>query len=154
MNDKFIETGKAITKTITINAPAEKIWQALTNPADMKNWMGEFDITIDTIWQVGSPITITGALYKKPFENKGIVLAFEPWSNIAYSHLSSVSNLEDIPGNYSHIAFSLTPAGPQTNLTLTVTHFATDVIYKHLAFYWNGTLEVFRKYVEEANPGS
>lgn len=147
-------TNQSITKTITINALAEKVWQALTNPADMQQWMGEFKIDIHTTWQVGSPITVNGTLYKKPFENKGIVMAFEPGHEIAYSHLSSLSNLEDVPGNYSHIHFALAPAGQETTLTLTITQFATDIIYKHLAFYWNGTLEVLRKYAEAANPGS
>lgn len=137
-----------ITKAITINTPADKVWQALTNPADMQQWMAEFEIDIHTTWQVGSPLTITGNLYKKPFENKGIVLAFEPGRKLMYSHLSSTSKLEDVPENYSHIAFTLATAGQQTMLTLTIEQFATDIIYKHLAFYWSGTLEVLRRYVE------
>lgn len=148
------DTNPVITKTITINAPAGKIWQALTNPVDMAKWMAETELAINTTWQTGSPIIISGAFYKKPFENKGVVLAFEPERKVAYSHLSSISRLEDVPENYSHITFNLTPANGQTALTVTITRFATDVIYKHLAFYWNVTLEVLRRYVENTNPGS
>lgn len=46
------------------------------------------------------------------------------------------------------IEFSLQPVQDLTILTLTVSNFPTESIYKHLAFYWNVTLEVLKRKME------
>jgi uncharacterized protein YndB with AHSA1/START domain len=140
------------TKTIQINAPAAKVWAALTRPELMKQWMAETEIEISTDWQVGSPILIGGRLYKKRFENKGRVLQFEPEKVLQYSHLSSISRLPDRPESYSLFEFQLTPIGDQTRLTINASNFPTETIYKHLAFYWNAALEVLKRLIEK--PGN
>ena len=43
---------------ITINAPASKVWDALTNPDLIKQYLFGTEVTTD--WQVGSPITYRG----------------------------------------------------------------------------------------------
>ena len=143
-------TGDTIlSKTVTINAPASKIWEGLTNPVVMKKWMSETEIDILTDWNVGNPIVIRGRLHGIKFENKGLVLLFEPEKILQYSHLSSLSRLPDTPENHSVFDFRLTPDGDQTALTLTLSNFPTESIDKHLAFYWNVTLEIFKRMMEE-----
>ncbi len=136
-------------KTIQIDAPISKVWDALTTPAIMKKWMSETDLNISTDWQVGNPFIIRGELHRVHFENKGTVLQFEHKKVLQYSHLSSLSRLPDEAGNYSLIEFRLTPVDDRTNLTLTLSHFPTEAIYKHLIFYWNVTLEILKKTVEQ-----
>src|SRR5687768_15122106 len=121
---------KTFTKTVRINAPATRVWDALTKPALMKKWMAETEIEIVTDWKVGSSILIRGRQHKVKFENRGTVLQFEPEKVLQYSHLSSISRLPDKPENYSLFEFRLTPSGDQTALTVNVTNFATEVIYK------------------------
>jgi hypothetical protein len=82
------------------------------------------------------------------FENKGIVLAYEPYTVLSYSHLSSISRLPDVAENYAILRFSLSPEGEQTALTIHISSPPDEVIYKHLAFYWNVTLEKIKKQVE------
>ena len=135
-------------KTITINAPASTVWQALTVPALMQQWMSESKIDIITDWIVGSPITIKGDWYKTCFENKGFVLQFQPECQLMYSHLSSLSRLPDSIENYSIVEFRLLPQHEKTILTVTLTNFPTDTIYKHLTFYWNVAVELLKKFVE------
>lgn len=142
-------TDQIINKTVLINAPALKIWAALTVPELMKEWMSEMPVKITTDWEVGSPIIITGQMYKKPFENRGTVLRFNPERQVRYTHLSSLSRLPDSPENYCTLDFSLIPIDGQTSLTLTISNFPTETIYKHLAFYWNVTLELFKKRMED-----
>jgi uncharacterized protein YndB with AHSA1/START domain len=142
---------KIVSKTILINAPTLKVWETLTNPELMKKWMSETEINIITDWKIGNPIIMRGSLHRINFENKGIVLQFEPEKILQYSHLSSLSRLPDKPENYSIIEFRLAPIKNQTMLTLTVSNFPTETIYKHLAFYWNVTLEILKRMIEN-NP--
>ena len=141
--------GNIVSKTVYINAPTSVTWDALTNPELMKKWMSETEINILTDWQVGHPFIIRGSLHRVKFENKGTVLQFEPEKILQYSHLSSLSRLPDKLENYSIIEFSLTPINNQTTLTLTASNFPTETIYKHFRFYWNVTLEILKRMIEE-----
>ena len=143
-----IPTAPTISKTIHINAPTSKVWDALTDPTLMKKWMFEKEIEIITDWHVDSPIIIRGDLHGIPFVNNGLVLQFEPEKVLRYSHLSSISRLRDQPENYTVLDFQIAPMGTQTSLTLTVSNFPTESIYKHMRFYWNVTLEIFKKMLE------
>ena len=150
MNTYLSQTNEKIaSKIVHINAPTSAVWETLTRPARMKKWMmPDTEIDILTDWQVGNPFIIRGNLHGIQFENKGIVLQFEMEKILKYSHLSSTSRLADKAENYSIIAFELEPIENQTALTLTLSNFPTETIYKHLAFYWNATLEILKKMVE------
>jgi len=138
-----------IEKTVFINAPASRVWEYLTLPERMTQWMGEPEIKIEVItdWEVGKTIIIRG-FHHAYFENKGIVLQVEPNKLLQYNHLSSVSRLPDESENYSIITFSLLPNEEQIALTLTVTQFPTESIYKHLDFYWKTTVELLKRAIE------
>ena len=149
-SDHLSAEQKLVAKTVQINAPASQIWRMLTTPQLMVQWMApDIDLHIITNWKVGTPIVMRGHMNRKPFENRGTVLQFEPEKILQYTHLSSLSRLPDQPESYAILDFRLKPAGNQTILTLTATNSATKSIYKHLAFYWNGALELLKRLVEE-----
>lgn len=135
-------------KGISVQASAATVWSALTILEKMRQWMSEFPIEVKTNWEIGQPITITGALYKKPFQNNGTVLAFDKEQKLSYTHLSSISRLPDEPTNYSVLEFMLEPDGDMTKLSLTISNFPDETIYHHLAFYWNVTMEMLKKFAE------
>jgi len=139
-----------IENTVIINAPVHTVWDTLTQPNLMTQWMGgdTFQLNIQTSWQVNGPIIMTG-FHHLPFENKGTVLQFEPGKVLSYSHLSSLSRLPDQPENYTVITFNLAPLQDQTSLTLTINNFPTETIYRHLDFYWRTTLMMLKKFTEE-----
>lgn len=139
-----------VNMTKIIQAPSSAVWDALTVPGLMKQWMGdpEMRIEITTNWKVGTPIVIKG-FHHIQFENKGTVLQFEPGKVLQYNYLSSLSRLEDKPENYSVITFQLTPQHNQTSLTVTMTNSPTETIFKHVEFYWRGTLEKIRQFIEQ-----
>jgi uncharacterized protein YndB with AHSA1/START domain len=145
---------KKFKKAITINASTSQVWHFLTTPELMKKWMisDDIEINISTDWKVGNPMTIRGNMSGKNFENNGTVLQFKPEKTLEYSHLSSTSRLPNQPESYSIIEFRLQPTEDLTILALTVSNFPTESIYKHLTFYWNVTLEVLKKMIE--NKGS
>lgn len=137
-------------KTVIINSNAANVWNTLTETPLMKQWMAdeEMQIEIQTDWKVYRPIIINGFHHLK-FENKGIVLQFQPNQIFQYSHLSSLSCLEDKPENYSIIKFELKSLEYQTELKLTIKNFPTEVIYKHLCFYWRTTIEKIKTFAEQ-----
>ena|ERR1051325_1362687 len=146
--EPWLRDGKIVSKTVRINAPTSKVWEALTDPDLMKKWMSETEIHIFTDWKVGNPFVIRGRLHGINFENWGTVLQFEPENTLQYSHLSSLSRLPDQLENYSILEFRLAPVHPETSLTLTASNFPTESIYKHFAFYWNVTLEILKRLIE------
>jgi len=141
-------TETSFNNNIIINAKPAKVWEVLTCSQLIPKWMAESEIEIITNWQVGSSIIIRGDLHGIPFENTGRVLQFEPEKLLSYSHLSSLSNLPDEIESYSVIEFSLQPKGNQTVLTLALSNFPTEAIYRHLVFYWSVTLEMLKGFIE------
>jgi uncharacterized protein YndB with AHSA1/START domain len=143
-----------IEKTIVIAVPRPAVWQALTDPAAMRAWMGEPDMHIDvrTDWRPGAAIVITG-VHHGPFRNTGTVLEAVPGTTLRYTHLSSVSQLPDLPEHHSVIAFDLADAAGGTSLRLVVERFPTETIFRHLDLYWRGTVEVFKTFVERSFSG-
>jgi uncharacterized protein YndB with AHSA1/START domain len=138
-----------IEQTILIQAPPFTVWDTLTNPNLMKQWMGEpaMEIEVITDWQVGHPIVIQGFHHRK-FENRGTVWQFEPTRVLQYDYVSSISALADKPENHTLLEFRLTPVNNQTVLTLTISNFPTESIFKHVHFYWKTTMDLLKKWIE------
>lgn len=108
----------------------------------------EMQIKVITDWKINSPILIQGFLHLK-FENKGWILEFDKANKLSYSHLSNISRLPEKPENYSILEFVLTPAEEKTELTLNIENFPTEVIRKHLEFYWRTTVIGIKKMTED-----
>jgi uncharacterized protein YndB with AHSA1/START domain len=140
---------KRIEKRILIHASPSEIWDYLTVPALMKEWMGDEEMEIDLIsdWKVGGSFVIKG-FHHVQFENRGTILQFDPGSVFRFEYLSSMSDLEDEARNYTTISFYLTPKKGGTELRIEASSFPTFEIYKHLEFYWNGTLKIIKRRIE------
>ena len=138
------------SSTITINAEPVNVWTTLTDPQLMAQWMGdtEMNIVVQTDWKAGSPIFIRG-FHHINFENKGTVLEYSKEKKLSYTHLSSLSRLEDKQENYSILEFILAPVEKQTQLTITIENFPTEVIQKHLEFYWRTTILSIKEKTED-----
>ena len=134
-----------------IDAPARFVWEQLTRIERMKEWMGgpEMEIEIDTDWDVGGPIAVSGLLRHARVRNTGVVLEFKPPASLSYTHLSSLSRLPDEPESYTTLSFTLQPLDDRTSLTLVATGFPTVTILKHLQLYWRGTLGILKQHTEQ-----
>lgn len=111
--------------------------------------MAETGLEIITDWKVGSSIIIKGPWYKTHFENKGIVLRYEPEQALSYTHLSSLSKLPDVSESYTTLEFILKQESDELLLTVTAANFPTEAIYKHLAFYWSVVPNLIKKLAEK-----
>jgi uncharacterized protein YndB with AHSA1/START domain len=132
--------------SITIHAPAAKVWDALTNPALIEQYLFGTNVTSD--WKVGSPITYTGTWEGKPYEDKGKILQIEPGRLLVSTYWSSFSGLPDSPENYQTVRYELAPEGDATRLTVIQDHNATQEAATHAEQNWKVTLEGMKKLLE------
>ncbi len=102
--------------TVDIDAPRSKVWQALTDPASIKEYYLGADVHTD--WQVGSPITFKGEWNGKSYEDRGEILVFEPERRLAYSHFSPSGGKPDAPENYRVVDVTLGERDDKTVVTL------------------------------------
>ena len=110
-------TGKFVAeKRITIKAPVDAVWQALTDPALVKQYM--HSTNMKTTWKLGSPITWKGEWKGKAYEDKGTVLAVEPKKLLKTTHWSPMGGSGDKPENYRTVSYELAERGGETILTL------------------------------------
>ena len=103
--------------SVAIIAPIEKVWDALTNPDEIKIYLHDTDTKTD--WVVGHEITWSGVWNGKAYTDKGEVLAYEPRRLIKTTHWSPLSGAEDKPENYHIVTYELLSNGNETTLTLT-----------------------------------
>ena len=141
MNNKF--TAKA---TSTINAPASKVWDALTDPSLIKQYL--FGTEVNTDWQVGSPITYKGEWEGKTYEDKGKILQIEPEKLLVSTFWSSLAGLPDAPENYKTVRYELSPEIGRTRLTITQDNNANQEEADHSAQNWNTVLDGMKKLLE------
>jgi len=111
-------------KTVTIDAPKAKVWDALTNPENVKEYMHGTNMSTD--WKMGSPITWKGEWKGQSYEDKGTVLEVEPEKLLKNTHWSPMGGGEDKPENYHTVTYELKDAGGKTILTLTQDNNATQ----------------------------
>ena len=131
----------------TINAPAKKVWTALTDPKAIKQYYFGTDLTTD--WKKGSPIKWKGEWEGKPYEDHGVVKRVEPERVLEYTHFSPMAGLPDKPENYHTITVELSGDGKQTKVNLSQTNNPTDDARAHSEKNWKMVLDGLKKFVEK-----
>jgi len=132
--------------SITINAPASKVWEALTQPDLIKQYLFGTEVTTD--WQVGSPITYKGIWEGKPYEDKGKILQIEKGKLLVSTFWSALSGKPDVPENYQTIRYELSTDGDGTKLTLTQDNNASQEEANHSGENWKMVLDGLKKLLE------
>jgi len=132
--------------TTTIAAPADRVWDALTNPEKIRQYM--MGATVASNWTPGSAITWKGEIKGRAFEDKGRIQRIEPKKLLEYTHYSPMSGEPDIPEKYHLVTVTLTPDGDSTRVDLAQTNNATDDARKHSEDNWNQMLAGMKKIVE------
>lgn len=112
-----------IKNSITIEAPASKVWNALVNPEQTRKYMFGCEAISD--WRVGSPL-----LWKGQYEGKemvfvkGIVVDIIPERLLAYTVFDPSSTIEDVPENYLTVTYELKSTDGSTSFTVTQGDYA------------------------------
>lgn len=129
-----------------INAPASKVWDALTKPELIKQYL--FDTEVITDWKVGNPIIHKGEWEGKAFEDKGKILKFDPERTVVSTHWSPLSGMPDVPENYHTVTYQLSEKEGKTEITITQDKNATQEKADHSTKNWNTVLDGMKKMLE------
>ena len=139
--------GLVAKATISINAPADKVWNALTNPEVIKQYM--FGTTVISDWREGSPIVWKGEWQGTTYEDKGIILKLKPERLIQYSHFSPLSGKPDLPENYHTVTIELTTDEAGTAVSLSQDNNETEQEREHSEQNWKRMLDELKKLLEK-----
>lgn len=134
-----------ITYETIINAPIEKVWDALINPEIVKIYF--FGSELESTYEVGSPIYFIGDWEGKPYEDKGIIKEYTANKSLTYSYLSNWSDLPDEESNYLMVRYEVSPAPIGTQLTITQSNYDAEKA-AHSLNNWEGIILEMKRLIE------
>ena len=133
--------------SINIHAPISNVWEALTKPEIIKQYL--FGTNTITDWKVGSPIKFKGEWEGKSYEDKGTILEIQKHKLIKYDYWSSMSGIEDKPENYVIVTYQLSGKDENVNLSVLQENIPDEKTKTHSVENWNKVLNGLKKVVEE-----
>jgi uncharacterized protein YndB with AHSA1/START domain len=137
-------TGTART---VIKAKADKVWDALTNPELIKQYLFGTEVVSD--WKVGSSIIYKGVWEGKPYEDKGTIKELIPNRLLSTTYWSSISSGEDKPENYLLVKYELSESNGETTVTISVDNNPTQEEADHVAANWAYVLQALKDLLEK-----
>lgn len=136
-----------VSGSIDVNAGAAKVWNAITNPEIIKEYL--FGTETITDWKVGSPIVFQGEYNGIKYRDHGVILEYVFHKLISYSYWSGFSGLEDKAENYGIVVYSLKPKGDNiTEFTWIQKGYATQEGYQHSKDGMQAFLEQIKEIME------
>jgi len=110
-----------VRRSLTIKAPASRVWEILTDPEHTKKYMFGCEAVSD--WTIGSPLIWKGAADGVIYV-KGQLLALEKERLFKFTTFDPNSGIEDAHSNYTTVTIELTPGNDSTGLSITQGDFA------------------------------
>jgi len=133
--------------SIEINAPAAKVWEALTTPSIIKQYFFGTEAISD--WKTGSPLIFKGEWEGTQYEDKGTILEKVDQKLFRYSYWSSMSGIEDKPENYVTITYELKEKDNRTTLTITQENIRDEKMKEHSESNWKKVLQDLKQLLEK-----
>ena len=128
-----------------IKAPIDMVWDALTNPEMVKQYL--FGSELKTSWILGEEISWSGEFNGQSFKDKDVILEIEPKNKLVYSYFSSWSGLEDIPENYLYVKNELAEKNGGTELIISQSNY-DDEKATHSKKNWEMVVNEIKKMLE------
>jgi uncharacterized protein YndB with AHSA1/START domain len=141
-----MEKEQLAVASIFIDAPKSEVWKALVSPARIKEYM--FGAEVESKWRVGSPIVWKGKWEGRPYEDKGVILRFEPGQVLQYTHYSPLSGQPDLPENQHTVTLSLQETELGTRVVLEQDNNPTGQAREHSEKNWKAMLSALKKSLE------
>lgn len=134
------------TAQVMIHALPERVWKALTDPEEIKEYMMGAAVISD--WKVGSDITWAGEWQGKSYKDKGKIKSFDENRKLEYTHYSPMSGKEDTPENYHTVTITLEETGDQTQVSLSQDGNNSAEERDHSTKNWQSMLDGMKKLIE------
>jgi uncharacterized protein YndB with AHSA1/START domain len=138
--------GIVATARIDIEAPASRVWTALTEPDQIAAYM--FGSRVETDWEVGHPITWNGEWEGKPYQDKGQVLAYDEPERLSVTHFSPLTGQDDLPESYHTLVYELDENDGVTTVSLSQDNNGSEEEAEHSRANWQMMLDGLKKQVE------
>jgi len=139
---------KLVSKSSTIiNAPVSKVWEALTNPSLIKQYL--FGTNTITDWKKGSPITYEGQWEGKAYKDKGKIVDIIPEKLLHTTYWSSMSGKEDRPENYNNVLYEVEEQNGGTLVTISQDNIKDEKELEHMNQNWGIVLDSMKKLLEK-----
>lgn len=138
--------GFVARSAVTIDAPPDRVWEVITDPDAVREFM--FGADLETDWTVGGPILWRGEWEGKPYEDKGQVLEVVPGQKLVHTHFSPLGGEDDKPENYHTLTWTLEDQGGRTELTLSQDNNASEEAAEHSQGMWDMLVADVKKIAE------
>jgi len=136
-----------IKKEISINAPVNMVWDAITDVEVIRQCFYGSEVVTD--WEPGSNIVFQGTYQDMKYRDKGVIQVFDIEQKFEYTYWSSFSGTEDKPENYSIVSYELAGLDDGgTVLTLTQKNLATAEAQEHSEKNWGLVLAQMKEIIE------
>ena len=134
------------TSSTTIDASPKKTWDALVTPEAIKQYM--FGTTVVSDWKAGGAIVWKGEWQGQQYEDKGVILQFDPERRLRFTHFSPLAGVPDKPENYHTVTIDLAPDGARTHVSLAQDNNPTEEAREHSEKNWQTVLAGLKQYLE------
>ena len=138
-------TGLTATASTVVDADRQRVWTALTDPAEVKQWF--FGTDLETDWSPGSSITWSGEWEGKPYQDKGEVVAVDEPNRLEVTHFSPLTGQEDAPENYHTLVYALDGDEAGTKVTITQDNNGDQAEADRNSETWGQMLEALKKHL-------
>jgi uncharacterized protein YndB with AHSA1/START domain len=139
-------TGHIARAETEIDAPADRVWKALTDADEIEKYM--FGSRVDTDWQPGSSITWKGEYEGKAYEDKGEILEVVPERRLKMTHFSPMSGEDDVPANYHTLTYELEGHDGHTHVSLSQDNNSSEEAAEHSRANWEKMLSGLKATIE------
>ncbi len=129
-----------------INADKSKVWEALTNPELIKQYLLGADVKSD--WKPGSKISYIGNFNGIDFRDEGEINILDFEKQFQYSYWSANHGTVNIPKNHVIISYTITATNGGTKLELTQSNYKSKEVAEGMNYIWDLILGSLKKLVE------
>lgn len=133
--------------TISMQASRAKVWEALVNPAIIKQYMFGTEAVSD--WKKGSSVVYRGEWEGKPYEDKGVILEIEPEKRMVMDYSSSFSGDLKDARNHRLITYELEVEDDQTVLTVVQDNNPSQKAAEDSTKNWQYILQTMKQLLEK-----
>ena len=137
----------SIEKTLTIDAPTNKVFDALTDSDKIVQYYPLEEVISD--WQVNSEIICKGKIDGNSFSNYGKIDVLSPNEKFQYTYWSTNHGTERTPQNHLTICYSLSEKDDGTTLKLEQKNIQSEQMYLQMLQIWDFLLSNLKNFVEK-----
>jgi uncharacterized protein YndB with AHSA1/START domain len=134
------------TSSVTIEAPVEDVWAAITTPERIEQWF--LGVRTEGEWRAGGELVQTGEWQGRPYESKAIIERIDPPRTLEMKHWSPMSGRPDEPDSYEAVVYRLEEGDGGTTLTVSETNLPSEEARELSERIWGMVLDRLRKLLE------